>query len=671
MCDNKITSANDVCQLFPKSAAEIREYASLAIERAQKELDVLLDLALAERTFENTARAFDSIGARFGEVKSAIHALEMVSPHSDVRDACHQEAIRMSMFAVDAFSNKKIYYAFKDFVNNNGKTEQLNNEQKYFLQEAMRDFKRQGFDLSDDEFDAVKTIKKTLSETEMEFDKNIAEDASKINVSRAELEGCDQHFIDHLNKDYDGLYMLGCDYPTYFEIMENCRVESTRKKLYLAFNNRAYPQNVQILDKIVQKRDELAHKLGFDSYAALDIDSEMAQTPEQVERFVENLAVTATKKMEQEFKTLLGDLPADISLDEKRRFKPWDMAFIKAYYKKKYFDLDERVVAEYFPAAKTLQGVFDMYQRFLGLKFALVKPAWSWHDDVQLIEIRDNQTDALRGYIWLDLYPRDNKYSHACHCGIVSPLKMKNADGNVYERPSVALVIANFPKATSDRPALLKHRDVETFFHEFGHAMHFVLGYTEMNSFAGYAVKTDFVEMPSQMFEEWMFDKQLLQTLSGHYQTGKPLPDALIDTMINLKKFDSGFFVVRQCMLSLTALELYKKGGAKNSDKIVRSLAERLTPQVAFEPDAHFQASFGHLTGYGAKYYSYMWSKVYALDMFYMVKEQGLLNPDAGRKLATMVLAKGGSVDPNIILKDYLGREPSQDAFFKDLGFTA
>jgi len=264
------------------------------------------------------------------------------------------------------------------------------------------------------------------------------------------------------------------------------------------------------------------------------------------------------------------------------------------------------------------------------------------------------------------LYPRENKFSHACHDGIVSTYQNKSANNGFV--PSVSVLIANFPKSTKDRPSLLKHSDVETFFHEFGHAMHALLGKTELASFSGTATKTDFVEMPSQMFEEWMWDKDMLEMVSSHYKTGVSLPDVLIDKMIALKRFDTGSFVQRQGWLGLIAFNCFKSGAKKDVKKIVQSLHEKYCEHIRFEPKTNMYASFGHLCCYGAKYYGYMWSKVFALDLFETIKQEGLLNYEIGEKLINKVLGKGGSVDPNKLLVDFLGREPNQDAFLRDLG---
>jgi len=665
MLEKKIASPSDALNYFPKSVQEIKGQAAHAVNVAQEELDQLLLIKDIDRTFENTVEAFDNLTEKFSIISCVIEAIELVHPEKEMREIAHEQILKLKNFSVDAFSNKKLYEAFMFYAKNKAVNEELSKEQRYFLKESLEDFKRSGLALPQDQLDKVKELNKKLSGLTLQFSTNIATDGSTISVSRKDLSGVSDEFITSLKQDDDGKYIVGCDYPTYSELMKYCTVEETRKRLYKMFQNRAYPKNHDLLKQIITYRDELAEKLGFDSYAALDISSVMAKKIKNVDSFLADLIDRSQVKADREIDHWLADLPEGLKLDEDGKLKPWDMGYLTAYHKKKTYNIDDRKVAEYFEVEKTLNGVFDIYQKFLSLDFKLFKPEWAWHDDVQMIEVKDKESDYLRGYIMLDLYPRDNKYSHAC-CAPLVPTMTKDGTST----PSFSVVIANFPKATAGRPALLKHSDVETFFHEFGHAMHNLLGSTQMAGYSGCNVKWDFVEMPSQIFEEWMFDEDLLKDLSAHYETGVPLPRDQIDSLIGLKKFGSGNHVLRQCLLSRVSLDYYKQGQEKDIDGIVHDLWGKYCPRVFHDKETHFQCSFGHLMGYGAKYYGYLWSKVFALDIFYQIKQKGLLNPEAGKEFIDTILSKGGSVDPNQMLRDYLGREPKLDAFLDDLGMS-
>jgi len=665
----RVNSQEDVIKLFPKTVKAIEQLASESMAKTQLDIQALIELSADKRTFANTFKALDRISlSDFAIAANAIEIIEMVSPDKDLRDAAHNAIIKMQEFSVDYLgNNRQLYQALKEYVDGNATKDTLAVSDWYYINKTMDDFKRNGLDLPDDQLEKIKALNKELSALELNFSTNVAQDNSTITVAQDQLQGLESDFIESLKKTEDGQYILGCDYPTYMNVMQNCSVESTRKELFTAFNNRAYPINEPVLRDIIAKRHQLAVMLGFDTYADLDLSNQMVKTPEKAEQFIKELAAKSGVKAQQEFEQLVSDLPEGTTLTSDNKIKPWDFAFVANYYKKKHFDIDENVIAQYFPMEKTVKGLLDIYQQFFGLVFKEQSVQGAWHEDVKLVQVYKAHDNALLGYLLLDLYPRANKYSHACHVTIIPA----TYDEQGKAISGTSLVIANFPKSTESKPSLLKRSDVKTFFHEFGHALHALLGRTQIASLAGTHVKRDFVEMPSQMLEEWLSDADVLKQVSSHYQTGAPLPDDLIKRTLDLKNFDSGTFVQRQLMLSSLALEYYKAGEQKDMYKIYKNLSKTMRPMVAFEDADHMYASFGHLTGYGAKYYGYMWSKVFALDLFAQIKKHGLLNPEIGKKYVHHVIGKGGSDDPMVLLQSFLGREPNQQAFLQDLGLNA
>ncbi len=529
----------------------------------------------------------------------------------------------------------------------------------------MADFKRSGLDLPKEKLDKVRSLIKELTALSLDFETNIAKDNCKILVSKDELEGMDKSFIDNLQKDKNGMFILGCDYPTYFSIMENCTVATTRQKLHTAFNNRAYPQNMEVLNKVISKRDELAKLLNFNSYADLDLSNQMSKNPKKVKEFLNNIIDKASKKANQEIQTFIKDIPESVKLTKDGKINPWDSKFLKIYYKRKYLNLDENKVSEYFPLENTIAQLLKIYEKFLSIKFKEIPVSGFWDKDVKLIEAYDLNGNLL-GYLLLDLYPRDNKYSHAANMGIISAVKKDNGEKNI----SASVVMANFPKPTKSSPSLLKFKDVVTFFHEFGHAIHNLLGRTEFYGTSGTSVKKDFVEMPSQMLEYWLTDKEILKMVSKHYQTGEPLPEDMINTIAKLDKFDSGDATIRQAYYAFLSLNYFLDGANKDTQAISEQLFRKLIKHIIWIPEDHMQASFGHLMGYGAGYYGYLWSKVFARDLFEEIEKYGLLDPKIGQKYVNEVIGKGGGKDPNELLKTFLGREPNEKAYLRDMGFN-
>lgn len=657
----KIDTVGQLEKLFPKSAKEIEQLTDSVIKATKGELEKLYNISKENRTFDNTAKQLDLISSNLSIKAACIAVLEMVNPNADIRNAAHTASIKLNNFSIDNFSqNKKLYQAFKEYAENNANKENLTKVQKYFIQEEMDAFKLSGLHLNDKDQEKLKEIKKELSNASLRFDKNIAQDNRFIKLKKEDLTGLSDNFINNLEKDENNLYKLGVDYPTYYYVMENAKKESTRRALWKEFVNRGYPQNLAELKTIIALRDQKAKLIGFDSYAQLDIYNQMAKSTKTVEDFLNNLVSKANIKAKKEIQELTKDLPKEITLTKENKIKSWDGSYLKNYYKKKYLNIDEEEISNYFPLDNTLKELFSIYEKFFGLKFKEAKINNIWHDSVQLLEVyKDNK---FIGYVLLDLFPRENKYSHACQVGLTPAIN--NADGYL---PAVVLVIANFPKSNGNQPALLKRDDVITFFHEFGHAIHSLLGATTLSSQSGTNVKRDFVEMPSQMLEEWMWQPKILKQISKHYKTNEQLPDELINKIVNLKSFDSGTRTLMQLFYSFVSLDLFKAGANKDPHEIIKNLYKNILTSFDYNEDYRFYTAFGHLTGYGAKYYGYLWSKVFALDLFDHIKNAGYFG-GIGQKYTQEVISKGGSQDPMELLENFLCRKPNQKAFLKDFG---
>lgn len=660
-----ISSSDDVKKMFAITPADITHRMQEAIADAQERIDAIIAIPNEKRTYENTMQAFDDLCAYspLAILNPTFELLSMVHPDATMRDALQEAERGIRSYLIDHVSNNKaLYDAIKSYATTNASQENLSAEQQYYIEEVVRDYQRSGLDLPDDARARVAQIKKDIMDCSQAFEKNIATDNRYIMVPEEALAGLSADMIASLEKTEDGLYKLGIDYPTYFAVMETCTVEDTRKKLHTLFNNRGYPANEAVLKKVIALRDTLAKELGFASYAHLDISDQMAKDPEAVTVFLDKLMEKSSQKEQQEVDLLLADLPESISLTDDGKLKSWDIAFLHAAYKKKHFSLDEEALAAYFPLEQTLSELLKIYEEFMDVKLCIEPISGLWHDDVQLVVAYDT-SDKVLGYFLLDLYPRANKYTHACHGSIIP--SVIRPDGSM--PPKVSLLICNFPKPSGDKPALLKRSDVKTFFHEFGHALHSLLGRTSIASYAGTSVKTDFVEMPSQMLEEWLYEKDMLKRVSSHYLTQEPLTDELIDTIVALKNFNAGYFVQRQGYLSMVSLSYYLDGADKDVAQIMKDLYIKHNRYVAYNDATNMYASFGHLTGYGSKYYGYMWARVFGLDLFENIKQHGL-GPDIGKKYVSCVLSKGGTQDPMNLLVSFLGREPQQDAFFTSLG---
>ncbi|HBR70448.1 TPA: hypothetical protein DIC20_03980 [Candidatus Dependentiae bacterium] len=660
-----IKEFNDVINLFPKTAEEINQRVQNLKIEVKSAVQKIIAIPNDKRIFANTVQAMDDIGVLSSKTMSPIGLLREVSPEEPVRNASYAAILEWQPFAQEEVSkNIKLFEAFKAYFDGNAKKEKLNAEERYYLDETMKAYVREGLLLSSDKLEQVKKLQTELTELTLKFSKNIADVDTRITFSKEELAGVPESVIASLKKDEQGNYLAGMDYPTVFPIMKFSTNAQTRKKMYEAFQNRAYPANFPVLKNIMNCREKLAHLLGFENYVAYDLDNTMAKSSKNVQELLQDVMNRARDKESQEFKNLVTDVPSSVELTEDGTLLPWDVAFLKEEYKKKNLAIDDKKLTEYFPVEHVIPTVLSIYEHFLGLRFEEFNCEGLWASKLNCIRVYDN--GRLRGFLILDLYPRPNKFSHACMVDVVSPRLINEK----IVCPALIAILANFPEGSKEFPGLLKFGDVRTFFHEFGHAMHGLLGATQMHGFAGTSVKFDFVETPSQMFEEWLNDKDVLKKLSHHYQTGESLSDDNIEKLIELDKFDAGDRYLRQIGLSLFSLQLFD-----NSDHDIQEFYKEIMtftrPNIVFDDKDHGAASFGHLTEYASKYYSYLWAQIYSMDLFETIKKQGLLNSEVGKKVAHEILSKGGSVEPAVLLRKFLGREPSQDAFLRHFGFES
>jgi len=668
--DARMTSPVDtlsrLAAMYPKTVDEVNNWLEAGMKLAQMEIDAIISIPAESRTFDNTVRALDVARNNVTRLLWTFGMLGCTSPDQELLGAVHNAATCLQQFAVGLYSNPLLYQAFLQYLDLKDQQEILNPENVSLLEDFITMFHQDGCDLPSNVLFQVNQLKEELMQLENDFVVNIDSDPMKVAVSLSELDGLNKKRIETLQKDGE-FYVLTIDYPTYFEVMEQCHISNTRYKVFLSFKNCAYSANDVLLKEILKKRDELAKLLGYKNFASFDLEDTMVKNTKNVESFLHDLISATLQKAELEFAELKKNLPQEVVCNADGTLNQWDYLYVVNSYKKKNFDIDEAKIAEYFPVQKVIEGVFTIYQDFLGLVFKEVKPEWSWHEDVRLIEIYRQDCKEFLGYLFLDLYPRPYKSKHiASHYPQVRSFKPEGK--NI---PTVSVIIANLTKPSADTPALLTHDDVVVFFHEFGHAMHTVLARTEHALFAGTSVKADFVEMPSQMFEEWMFEPNILALISSHYQTGEPLPAELIAKKIALRKFDVGYSSLRTCVLSLFALQLMQD---LDSSYDPATLWHNLHDQyfaslISFEEQNHFYTSWWHLAQpyfYASKFYGYTWAKILSMDVFAKIKEQGF--DEKSRHQIQKILGAGGSVDPNKLLHDFLGREPNQDAFLEAFG---
>jgi len=648
-----IKSPADIHELIPKTIEEMVFGFEVAKQRAMEDIQKILAVPAHDRTFENTVLTFDKAQAYFQIPCSLIALIKMVHPDDAMRKKAQEILLNSSEIAITLFqTNKDIYKAIKEYQLKS--TEVLNDERAYYFSNLLEEFKVSGLELEDDKFARMQELHKQIAGLSLEFQTNIAQANTKIIFSREELVGLGDDFISTLTSTDEG-YSVGCDYPTAMQVMAHCSKVETRKKYYQTFKSRAYPENLVILNQIINTRDELAKLLGYKSYVELDIVSTMAQNLETVESFLAEVASDSQSKILDAWNVLMKYLPQSVNLTPDGKLEPWDVAYVSDQYLKNYVNIDHNKIAEYFPMEETVRSLLNSYEKFFKATFKVIESGEFWDPSVQMIEVKNSETNTIIGYVLVDLFPRENKYSHACCSSLVPPMSYDN--GQTYA-PAFALVIANFSKSTENKPSLLKHGEVKTFFHEFGHAIHALFGKAEMPTTAAYNTKFDFVETPSQLLEEWLWNAEMLKKLSYHYQTGESLPDDLIERLISTRTLKDAINIDSQLQYAAWSLNLYKEGKDKDFLNIKKDAYDKSSRVVAWEESVTNFCSFGHLSGYASKYYTYLWSEQLAKKIFNHIQlNGGLLDPEIGKSYISKIIGRGGSCHPQQMINDFLGNE--------------
>lgn len=647
------------------AGAQVPAKVESAIKKANADIAKIISVPKAQRNFDNTIGALDAIDVWMDNETSMAIFMQHVSPDAKLRDEGRAAEEAVVNWGIEVGKREDLYKAVKEYADSNPK---LDGEQKRLLEFVMRDYRRSGISLPKDKREKLKELETEISKLGIEFERNIAEDGSKLPLSILELKGVPDDVVKRLPKVGD-LVLAGFDGPTYGAIMDYCEVEATRQKMQWMYRRRGGAKNVAVLEKMLKARAEAAKLLGYANTVDYEIEVRMAKNSKIVAKFYEDLLPIVRRKALQDF-TEFQEAKRSHLGDANALFNPWDYSFYKNRLKREKYAVDNQKVSEYFPMDAVVKGLFSITQSLYGIEMvditaqAKQKGFPIWHEDVKLYELYDKGTKKLLGRMYTDLYPRDNKYTHAA-CWGLQP-RRKALAGK--EQVPLAALVCNFTKPTADKPSLLEHDEVETFFHEFGHGLHHMLADSTYARFSGTRVARDFVEAPSQMMENWIWDPAVLRTFAKHYQSGESLPDAMLEGMKAARTLGSGietegqFFLGKMDQIFHTA-----PGGNIDTTKAALAAYEECTLFKA-TPNTMPQAAFGHLNGYQGAYYGYLWSLVYAQDMFQRFEEQGLLNPEAGAYYRKKVLARGGSMDEMDMLRDYLGREPKMDAFLKHLG---
>jgi thimet oligopeptidase len=643
-------------------ADEIRARCDEAIARCDRILDTIAAVPADERTFENTLLALDEVGDLLNTASGRYGFLTYVSADSAVRDVAQEYEEKLDTYATAVGFREDVYEALRAFADSPA-AQHLDPGQRRLLEFELRDYRRNGFDLPAEQRNRVQELKERLVRLGVEFRRNIDEYEDFLLLTREQLAGLPDSYVERLRtvETEDGdRYRVSLDYPEFYPFMEAAEDGDLRRELFLKNHNKAAQVNLPLLHEAIAIRDEVATILGYSSWAHYVLEIRMAQRPEAALDFLIDLEQRVRVKAMQDKAELAESKARHLGASE-TELDIWDWRFYQQRVLRERYEVDQFKVAEYFPLDATLDGLFDVYQRLVGVRFVALPETKAWHPDVRLFAIEDAETGEHISHFYMDLHPRPGKYGHAAafslHYGRRRP------DGS-YQAPASAIV-ANFTKPGPGSPSLLRHSEVETLFHEFGHILHQTMTRSPYARFSGTRVERDFVEAPSQMLEHWVWDRRVLAGFSRHVTTGEPLPAELLERMMAAKNVASGIHYLRQLYFSRIDLAYHGPGRQKDTDAI----AVELHPITSFPfpPGTHFQCGFGHLFGYDAGYYGYLWSQVFGDDMF--TRFEAAPDPaEVGRDYRRIVLEGGGMRDGAEMLREFLGRDPTPDAFLREIG---
>ncbi|WP_114634166.1 oligopeptidase A [Vibrio splendidus] len=661
------------------------EHVKPAVEQVIEECRNKIEQVLEGNTspsWDNLVAPIDEVDDRLGRIWSPVSHMNSVMNSDELRDAYESCLPVLSEYGTWVGQHKGLFEAYKA-IKASEAFSALDQAQQKTITDALRDFELSGIGLPADEQHRYGEISKRQSELGSQFSNNVLDATmgwSKQVTDVAELAGMPESALAAAQaaaeaKEQEG-YLLTLDIPSYLPVMTYCDNQELRKELYEAYVTRASDRgpnagkwdNTEIITEQLKLRHEIARMLGFSTYSEKSLSTKMAETPDQVLGFLNDLAVKAKPQGEREVEELRQFAEKEFGVSE---LNLWDIAYYSEKQKQNLFEISDEELRPYFPESNAVSGLFEVLNRVFGMSVTEREGVDTWHDSVRFFDIFD-ATGTLRGSFYLDLYAREHKRGGAW----MDDCRGRRITQSGELQTPVAYLTCNFNKPVGDKPALFTHDEVVTLFHEFGHGIHHMLTQVEAGAVAGInGVPWDAVELPSQFLENWCWEEEALSFISGHFETGEALPKEMLEKMLAAKNFQSAMFILRQLELGLFDFTLHTEYDPEVGARVLETLAN-VKSKVSVLPSLdwnRFSHSFGHIFagGYSAGYYSYLWAEVLSADAFSAFEEEGIFNTETGNRFLNNILEMGGSEEPMELFKRFRGREPQIDAMLRHAGIQA
>jgi Zn-dependent oligopeptidase len=620
------------------------------LDAAQKAVDQLMAVKGAH-TVENTLAPFDEATRQLNAAADLAQIVEQVHPDVAFRDHATTMLDKVSSAQTALSLNQAVYKALAavDLSRADAAT-------RYYMQRQLLEFRLAGVDKDDATREKLKKLNDQLTDDQSKFERNIADDERSVEVASAsDLAGLPQDYIDAHKPGPDGKIKVTTAYPDIFPVLTYAKSNDLRKQLLAAFSLRAYPKNHDVLEDMMSTRYQIATLIGYPSWADYNAADKMAVNAKNISNFIDELSAAARPSMEREYSMLLA---------EKRKTDPkatqvweYEQRYLEEQLKKEQYDFDSQAVRPYLPYTEVKQGVLNTAATLFHVSFRQEQNVPSWDPSVETWDVIDS--GKMIGRFYLDMHPRPGKYTHDEMAPILDGIRGK-------QLPE-AILICNLPTPTANDPGLMDYSDAVTFFHEFGHLMHHILGgQQQWAGISGISMEMDFVEAPSQMLEEWMHSPQVLATFAKNYKTGEPIPADLVTRMNRALAFGRANYVTTQVMYADISYNMYKSNPEDvDPAAVCRQAFQHFTPIKTIPESEDFYANFDHLAGYSSAYYTYMWDLVIAEDFFQQFDQQNLLAGPTPMRYRNVVLAPGGSMSANDLVKNFLGRPQNMDALKK------
>jgi Zn-dependent oligopeptidase len=629
------------------------------VEDALARADAIVDDVLTDRppTFEGVLLPLQDVLDLLTRVAGHTAFMGYVHPEAAVRAAGKAAEERLSKWEITLVFRDDLAARIRAFAETD-EAEALDGERARLLAFALRDLRRAGHDLEQDARARLQELTNRLVELGVRFEQHIAEHHDHLDLTPEELDGLPEWYADQLEPgEEEGTLRVTMAYPHVIPFMENARRRDLRAEILRRFTSRAVEGNRPILEEALRIRREIAGLFGLSSWSEHVLEERMARHPRMVETFYEDLRPALTEAAREEIARMTELLVRD---GEEPPLQVYDWRYYDTMLRRTEYGVDQSEVSAYFPLEQVLGGLFDITGHVFGLRYEPLEAA-GWHPDARTYRIVDAASDEPIAEFHMDLFPREGKFSHAAAFTLV-PGRRTDAG---YQRP-VSAIVANFTKPAGGRPSLLQHEEVETLFHEFGHVLHQTLTKAAFPRFSGTNTERDFVEAPSQIMQHWVWKADVLRRFARHHETGDPIPPELVDRLVEARRLNVALTTLRQMSFGMLDLALHGTDGEPDLDAVLRETTS--VALLPFHEDTFFPASFGHLFGYDAGYYGYLWSEVYGDDMFSRFEAEGYLDPGVGMDYRRKILERGGTADGMDLLHGFLGREPNNAAFLRKLG---